>query len=110
MNQRFADLDLWPTEDAVAAMFEGQLEAAETLRPQLGALARAADAAAERLKDPSGRLVYAGAGTSGRLAVLDGVELGPTYGWDRVVYGLAGGMGALTQSVENAEDDEAAGA
>jgi N-acetylmuramic acid 6-phosphate etherase len=54
-------------------------------------------------------LIYAGAGTSGRLAVLDGVELGPTYDWDRTFYALAGGMGALLESVEGAEDDAGAG-
>jgi len=54
-----------------------------------------------------GRLVYAGAGTSGRLAVQDGVELTPTYNWpsDRLVFFVAGGMGALMRSVEGAEDN-----
>src|SRR5262249_36792776 len=58
-----------------------------------------------------GRLVYAGAGTSGRIAVQDGSELPPTYDWpaDRLVFVIAGGLGALVQSVEGAEDDEAAG-
>ena len=45
------------------------------------AIGGAAEAAADRLRDGTGRLVYAGAGTSGRLAVLDGTELGPTFGW-----------------------------
>ena len=54
-----------------------------------------------------GRLVYAGAGTSGRLAVQDGVELSPTYNWpaERLVFLIAGGTGALLRSVEGAEDD-----
>jgi len=54
-----------------------------------------------------GRLVYAGAGTSGRLAVQDGVELTPTYNWpsDRLVFLVAGGTGALMRSVEGAEDN-----
>lgn len=104
-------LDLWPTADAVAAMFEGQLAAAAAVEPQIEAIARAAEAAAQRLENPAGRLVYVGAGTSGRLAVLDGAELEPTFGWsrDRIVYGLAGGMDALSRSIENAEDDEDAG-
>jgi N-acetylmuramic acid 6-phosphate etherase len=74
-------------------------------------IAAAADAAAARLKDGKGRLVYIGAGTSGRLAVLDGVELGPTFDWsdERLVYALAGGEQALLTSVEGAEDDEGAG-
>ena len=59
-----------------------------------------------------GRLVYVGAGTSGRIAVQDGTELGPTYDWpsDRTVFVMAGGMQAVLQSVEGAEDDEAKGA
>lgn len=108
MTGRYADLDLWPTGDAIMAMFEGQLSAAAAVQPQVGALAAAADDAAQRLENPAGRLVYVGAGTSGRLAVLDGTELEPTFSWDRdrLVYGIAGGMEALSGSVENAEDDE----
>lgn len=92
-------------------MFEGQLVAAAVVQSQLAAIARAADGAAERLSDPAGRLVYVGAGTSGRIAVQDGVELGPTFGWpgERVLFHLAGGTGALMSSVEGAEDDAVAG-
>lgn len=111
MSRRFSDLDAWPTSDAVMAMFEGQLAAAAAVSLRVEALAEAAEEAAARLRESSGRLVYVGAGTSGRLAVLDGVELGPTFGWprERLLYGLAGGMDALTTSIENAEDDEAGG-
>jgi N-acetylmuramic acid 6-phosphate etherase len=110
-NRRSAELDLWPTVDAVSAMFEGQLEAAAAVQSQIAAIARAADEAAERLKDSTGRLVYVGAGTSGRLAALDGIELEPTFGWsrDRLIYGLAGGADALSGSVEGAEDEEDSG-
>jgi N-acetylmuramic acid 6-phosphate etherase len=101
-------LDLWPTTDVVTAMVEGQLAAAASVETQIEPIARAAEAAADRLRHSSGRLVYVGAGTSGRLAVLDGAELEPTFGWsrDRMLYGLAGGMEALSRGVENAEDDE----
>ncbi len=111
MSQRFADLDALPTSDAVTAMFESQLSAAAVVGSQVDALAMAAEGAAERLRESSGRVVYVGAGTSGRLAVLDGVELGPTFGWapERLLYGIAGGMDALTRSVENAEDDAQSG-
>jgi N-acetylmuramic acid 6-phosphate etherase len=56
-----------------------------------------------------GRLVYAGAGTSGRLAVQDGAELMPTFSWprERLLLLLAGGDKAMTQAVEGAEDDVA---
>ncbi len=109
-DPRFADIDTWPTIDAVNAMLEGQIEALQAIRNASDAIAIAADASATRLA-AGGRLVYAGAGTSGRVAVQDGVELGPTFGWPeaRLGYLLAGGMSALSQSAEGAEDDEAAG-
>jgi N-acetylmuramic acid 6-phosphate etherase len=111
ISSRFADLDLWPTGDAVQAMLEGQLAAAAAVQSQAGAIAAAAEAAADRLRGGTGRLIYVGAGTSGRLAVLDGVELGPTYDWpeQRSVYALAGGMDALLTGIEGAEDDGNAG-
>jgi N-acetylmuramic acid 6-phosphate etherase len=107
MSARYAELDLWSTEEAVRTMMEGQLAAAAAVQARAGAIAAAADAAAERLRGGRGRLIYAGAGTSGRLAVLDGVELGPTYDWgsDRTAFALAGGMAAMLASVEGAEDD-----
>lgn len=109
-SQENSKLDLRPTAEAVTAMFEGQLAAAQSVGDQVGALARAAEEAAERLRKGDGRLVYAGAGTSGRLAVLDGVELEPTFGWkrERLIYAISGGLEALSGSVENAEDDEEA--
>jgi len=105
VSQRFCDLDQWPSVEAVEAMYEGQLAALAATKAALKDIAHAADQAAARL-GADGRLIYAGAGTSGRLAVQDGVELGPTYGWpaDRLLFCLAGGMAALTQSVEDAED------
>ena len=111
ISARFTELDLWPTGEAVSAMLEGQMAAAATVQSQVAAIARAADEAAARLRDPCGRLIYVGAGTSGRIAVQDGVELGPTFGWpsDRAVFLLAGGMGSLAASAEGAEDDAGAG-
>ncbi len=97
---------MWSTENAVEAMLEGQLNAIAAVKPEISIIARAAEAAAERLMR-GGRLIYAGAGTSGRIAVQDGVELGPTFGWppERLVYVLAGGPEALSRSAELAEDD-----
>lgn len=112
LDPRYRDLDRWPTESAVEAMLEGQMAAIAAIHAQTGAIARAADAAAARLGD-DGRLVYVGAGTSGRLAVQDGAELHPTFGWPthRLVFLMAGGTSALTQAYEGAEDDaDAAGA
>jgi len=106
VDPRFADVDRWPTLSVVETMLEGQLAAIAALKDQTGAIAAAAEAAALRMHK-GGRLVYAGAGTSGRLAVQDGVELTPTYNWpsDRLVFLVAGGTGALMRSVEGAEDN-----
>lgn len=82
-----------------------------SITPALGAIARAAEALAARLS-AGGRVLYAGAGTSGRLAALDAAELPPTFGTDpfRVKALMAGGPKALLVAVEGAEDDEAAAA
>lgn len=112
VSSRYSDLDLWPTQDAVMAMLEAQLAAAAAVRPQVAAIAAAAEAAADRLRSTSGRIIYVGAGTSGRVAVQDGVELGPTFDWDgeRLFYALAGGQDAIVTSAEDAEDDGPGGA
>ena len=109
VDPRFQDLDAWPALPRLEAMWEAQLAAVAAVRPALPALAAAAQAAAARL-GTTGRLVYAGAGTSGRIGVQDGAELPPTFDWpqDRLVLLMAGGDGAFTRSVENAEDDRAA--
>ena len=104
--ERYRQAGTWPTEEALAAMLDSQMSAFFAARGALPALAAAVRAAAERLRG-AGRMVYVGAGASGRLAVQDGVELWPTFGWpnSRLLYLLAGGAGALVESVEGAEDD-----
>lgn len=105
--ERYREADRWPLEEALTAMLDHQNAAYAAVRTALPALAHAVEAAAERLGDRGGRLVYAGAGTSGRIAVQDGVELDPTFSWprERLVFLLAGGEAALTRSIEGAEDD-----
>ena len=105
INERFADLETWPSLDLVRAFHEDQLAAIAAVGPALPAIAKAADAAAARLAD-TGRLIYVGAGTSGRIGVQDGVELTPTFNWpqERLLFILAGGEDAVLQSVEGAED------
>ena len=109
--QRYRDADTWPAEKSLAAMLDSQMAACVAVRNALPALARAAEGAVDRLRR-GGRLVYAGAGASGRLAVQDGVELHPTFGWprERLHYLIAGGERALVQSIEGAEDDVTAAA
>lgn len=111
VSERFTDIDRWSTLDAVSAMFEAQFSAVAVIGPELASIAEAAEETARRLL-AGGRLIYAGAGTSGRIAVQDGVELGPTFGWpaEQVAYALAGGESALLKSVELAEDDTGAAA
>jgi N-acetylmuramic acid 6-phosphate etherase len=110
-DQRFADLDAWPPEIVLELLWESQLAAIAAVRPALGPLARACRTAALRLAE-GGRTVYIGAGTSGRIAVQDGAELGPTFGWPaaRLLLLPAGGPEALIRSVENAEDSSEAAA
>src|SRR5690349_6341181 len=108
ISTRYEDLDSWSSADMIAAMYEGQLAAAASVQGALDAIAAAVDAAVPALQR-GGRIVYAGAGTSGRIGVQYGTDLPPTYGWppERLVFAMAGGLGALVQSVEGAEDNEA---
>ena len=104
-STRFQGLDSWPSLDILSAFYEGQLSAVAAVRPALPAIAAAAEEAAARLRR-GGRLVYVGAGTSGRIGVQDGTELPPTFNWpdDKLIYLIAGGEGAIIRAVENAED------
>ena len=108
VSEAFRGIDTWPGGKILEVMLDGKLAAVEAVRAAIPALDAAAGEAIERLKR-GGRLVYAGAGTSGRIALQDGVELTPTFGWpvERLVYLMAGRIRALTESVEGAEDDAA---
>lgn len=105
------DLDLLGPLALVEAFAEDQRGAVEAVRRAAPALASALNQALPRL-GRGGRLVYAGAGTSGRLGVLDASELPPTFSWppERAVALIAGGERAIRRAVEGAEDDHAAGA
>ncbi len=111
INPRYVELDSWSTAEMIAAMHEEQVAAAAAVRGALPAIASAVEDAVPALQR-GGRIVYAGAGTSGRIGVQDGSELPPTFDWptDRVVFVMAGGLDALVKSAEGAEDNEAAGA
>src|SRR5712675_2597718 len=104
-SARYSGLDLWNPDEILDALIESQLAAVAATRAARPALERAALAMETRLRY-RGRLVYAGAGTSGRLAVQDGAELMPTFSWpeERLVLLMAGGRDALVRSVEGAED------
>jgi N-acetylmuramic acid 6-phosphate etherase len=106
-----ADLDLRPTLELVRLMGEADATVPHAVASAGEALAAAIDGIAARLRR-GGRLVYAGAGTSGRLAHIDAVECQSTFGVepDRVVALVAGGVDAAATAQEHAEDDAEAGA
>ena len=109
VSPRYRDLDAWAPASILATLWESQLAAAAATRAALPMIEAAAEAALPRLAG-SGRLVYAGAGTSGRIGVQDGAELPPTFNWpeQRLVLLMAGGDAAFTRAIENAEDDRQA--
>ncbi len=105
------DLDRYATEPLVRAFVDDQLNAVAAVQAAAPAIARAVDLAVPRIR-AGGRLLYLGAGTSGRLGLLDSVELLPTFSWpsERAVARLAGGEQAMFVAVEGAEDDGPQGA
>ncbi len=104
-------LDQYPLPKLVDTFVADQVHAIEAVRAAGAQIARAVDAAQPRI-EAGGRLIYVGAGTSGRLALLDSVELYPTFTWpkDRALALLAGGRTAVTEAVEGAEDQREQGA
>src|SRR3954465_9464157 len=105
-SPRYSGIDLWNPTDVLDALIEAQFAAVAATRTARAAIERAAGAMEVRVRF-RGRLVYAGAGTSGRLAVQDGAELMPTFSWpeERLVLFMAGGKDAMTRAVEGAEDE-----
>lgn len=105
-NPLHANLDLYPVEQLVDAFVDDQINAVNAVRAARAELAAAVRAAVPRLA-AGGRLIYVGAGTSGRLGLQDSVELYPTFSWpgERAIALLAGGTKAVTEAVEGAEDD-----
>lgn len=109
-NPDTMDLDSLSTRELVECFNRQDAQVADAVRATLPEVAKAVDAAAAALA-AGGRIIYMGAGTSGRLGVLDASECPPTFGVPHgVVIGLiAGGPGALLKAVEGAEDDPAHG-
>lgn len=109
-NPATMELDKLSTLAMLTCINDEDRKVPEAIRLVLLAIAQAVDLAAEALKQ-GGRLIYLGAGTSGRLGVLDASECPPTFGVPHgMVIGLiAGGPGALLKAVEGAEDDMALG-
>ena len=90
-------------------MISNQNKAFEVIKNNKNKILKIVNILANKLsKDKKSRLIYAGAGTSGRIGVQDGVELIPTFGWPktRLIFLIAGGKKSLLKSVEGAEDNE----
>ncbi|MEO6950480.1 MAG: N-acetylmuramic acid 6-phosphate etherase [Polyangia bacterium] len=104
-SARSMDLELASTEEVVRLVVDEEHAVHEAARLVVAEITRAAELVADALR-AGGRLVYVGAGTSGRLGALDAAELPPTFGIarDRAVAIIAGGPRALSRSVEGAED------
>ncbi len=109
-NPATENIDTLSTLDMVRLINAEDARVATAVEVELSAVAEAIDRVAGRMAR-GGRLIYAGAGTSGRLAVLDAAECPPTFSTrpEQVVALIAGGAKAITQAVEGAEDDTEAG-
>src|SRR6202007_1828595 len=104
-NSASKNLDRMTTQQIVRLMNHEDKKVAAAVGRQLPAIARAVDAIVDVIRS-GGRLIYAGAGSSGRMAVLDAAECPPTFGTSpKLVQALiAGGRRAVTGAVEGAED------
>ena len=101
-------IDHLSSAEAISLMIQEQKNASTEVKKAAKSIEAAIEAIHEKLlKNPNGRLVYVGAGTSARIGVQDGVELFPTFNWpkSRIDFIVAGGDTAILNAVENAEDD-----
>ncbi len=111
VNTHTADLDLLPVAEALERLNDEDQSVPAAVRAVIPSIARAVELIEHSLR-LGGRLIYVGAGTSGRLGCLDASEIPPTFGMpaDRVMAIIAGGDRALRTSIEGAEDDPRQGA
>ncbi|WP_412518562.1 N-acetylmuramic acid 6-phosphate etherase [Staphylococcus simulans] len=109
-NEKTMHLDELSTKDFVTLMNQEDQTVAQAIARENASIARVIDTVIEGFKQ-GGRLIYMGAGTSGRLGVLDAAECVPTFGvtHDDVIGLIAGGAKAMTQAVEGAEDSKSLG-
>jgi N-acetylmuramic acid 6-phosphate etherase len=109
-NFKSVNIDILPTLEKLQIINEEDQQVPLAIAKELPAIALAADAITLAMRN-GGRLIYLGAGTSGRLGILDAVECPPTYGVDyNTIVGLiAGGKEAFIQAQEGVEDQESAG-
>ena len=110
-NPNSMNIDKASTAEMLRIIQAENLRAVEAVDKALGSIELAVDAVAEAF-NKGGRLFYIGAGTSGRLGIMDAAECPPTFGvsGEQVVGIIAGGEKCMVQAAENQEDDAAAGA
>ncbi len=106
-SPRYANIETWSALEIVDGIVEGQFTAIAAVQAARAPIAEAIERGAERLQ-AGGRLIYLGAGTSGRIATQDASELPPTFSWpyERAISLMAGGASAFTQAAEGAEDSQ----
>lgn len=109
-NPKSEDIDVLTTEEILSLINEEDATVIRAVREALPSIAKAVDEAVSVIGD-GGRIYYAGAGTSGRLGVLDASEMPPTFGIPPDLFQaiIAGGDEALRKAIEGAEDDAGAG-
>ncbi len=109
-NQRTMQLDQMSITELLTVMNEEDAKVAQAVKEQIPHISRAVTSITESLRQ-GGRLIYMGAGTSGRIGLLDAVECPPTFGTspEMVVGLIAGGSNAFIKAVEGAEDREELG-
>ena len=108
LYQKSKPIDHLSLSQGLSLMFKEQKDAALEVKRSIKSIEHAIEAIYKHLTlNSKGRLIYVGAGTSARIGVQDGVELFPTFNWpkERLDFIIAGGINALLNSIENAEDD-----
>ena len=105
-NEKTQDLDQLSTMEIIKIMNDEDLNVVAAVKESLPQIEKVVEVMIETLKN-NGRVIYAGAGTSGRTGIIDAVECGPTFGCTNEFLGLiAGGYSAIFKAVEGAEDSK----
>ena len=108
LYQKSKTIDRLSLSHGLSLMIKEQKDAALEVKRSINSIEQAIEAIYKHLTlSSTGRLIYAGAGTSARIALQDGAELFPTFNWpkERLDFIIAGGSNALLNAIENAEDD-----
>ena len=105
-SDKYNKIDLWETKDILESILESQLNAVASIKKLIEELNTAVSKCLPLLEN-GGRIIFAGAGTSGRMAAQESSELYPTFSWpkNKSLFLIAGGHKTLTEAVENAEDN-----